>query len=407
MRVLGRRLAALLLVTGVGAAAACGSEPAAAVTDPEVDLAALDVGGYNTQPKEFQPKNRVMVARFFEAQRMAGFIPAPFEIDPSLRVNQTTTTHAFLEPEEGKSTLAMHTFLKSDGFNSDTKGFVAGFASTGQTDDDPNIGNALSTSVLLFESDSAATAAAAALSVREFQEPYDRSPNVVETLKSAVHANAVVRWQPSKQALAAWYSTGRYVIVTIAQSEENRVLKVSDKDLLLNLADKSITATSDRLRSFQPTPVDQLATMELDPTGMYRRTLWRTSEDYYHGPPGVYSLAGDLHLMSEPAELRAQYDEAGVDAVSWGATRVIRAKDIDAAQRLREQLSYDKYFRTAAGPAALPSARCATYVGPSTGAIPNYCWVSRDRYVAMAWGEQMSDVQQRISAQYALLVNSR
>ncbi|MBL1075164.1 hypothetical protein JK358_12255 [Nocardia sp. 2] len=407
VRRVGRALAALLLATGLGAVAACGSDSVAAVSDPEIDLATLDVGSYETQPKQFQPANRLMVARYFEAQRMAGFVPLPYEIDSSLRVNDTRASQAFLEPEEGNSTLAMHTYLTSTGFASDTKGFVAGFASTGRTDDDANIGNSLSTSVLLFDSDASATAAAAALSAREWQATYDGSPIVVESLSSPMHASAVVRWQPAKQALAAWYATGRYVIVAIAQSEENRVLKHSDQQLLLNLTDRSVTATTERLRSFQPTPVDQLPTMDLDPTGMYRRTLSRTTEDYYTGPPGVYSLAGDLHLMGDPLELRGHYEQAGVDAVAWGATRVIRTRDIGSAQRLLDELSYGRYYRTAAGPAALPTARCVTYRGPSTGAIANYCWVTRDRYVAMAWGEQMPDVQQRISAQYALLVNSK
>ncbi|WP_455749665.1 DUF7373 family lipoprotein [Nocardia salmonicida] len=39
-------------------------------------------------------------------------------------------------------------------------------------------------------------------------------------------------------------------------------------------------------------------------------------------------------------------------------------------------------------------------------AIRFYCAVSYDRYAAYVWSNQLLDAQQRISAQYALLVNA-
>ncbi|MFB8002178.1 hypothetical protein [Nocardia sp. NPDC056000] len=405
MNIPGRRVAAAAMVVLTLSATGCGGESDAVQQDPTIDLNALDVGGYRHEPKDFAPPDRSLVGRAFEAERLGAAVPLMSEIDAGLDYNLAESVHVFLSPGEGHNS-PMSTWLSTDGFADDAKGFIAGFATSAQSDQDYGISYGASDSVLLFDSEQAASSAAAALAQRGWSSVNDIPPRV-EPVHSAAHPTAISSWLPDSQVLASWYATGKFVIVALAESEESRSLNLSDRDLLQTLTDKTITLTSERLRSFTPTPRDQLTTVPFDPDGMLRISLPRPDGDSYTNLPGVYTPAAFLHLENDPERAKSRYDKFGVDRVAANGGRIYRARDMQAAKQLRDDLVMNRFTRPVESPIGLPTARCRRYRGPVNASTQFYCYVAFDRYVVMTWGLQLADAQQRVSAQYSILARSK
>ncbi|MFC9993681.1 hypothetical protein [Nocardia sp. NPDC127526] len=404
-------LSAALMVIALGAASACGTDSPEAEPEPVIDLAALDVGSYRAEPKDFQPKEPLFVGRAFEAERIGSSMPLPSEMDSRLKVNLGHVVHGFLEPGTTHDS-PMYTYLQKDGFTEDAKGFVAGFATTGQSEEEEAISFSMSTSALLFETEQQATEAAGALARRGWEitdfigsEFVDVTnvPGKVQPTQSAEHPSAISSWVPDEQRLASWFASGKFVIVAVADHTENQKLGISDQNFLQTLTDAAITATAERLKSFQPTPVDKLGSIDFDPEGMMRISLRRLEGDSFMNLPGVYDVPGYLHLTENPEKVRELFDEHGVDRVSSDAGTLYRTRDSAAAKDFLATESVDKYMRKVESPPGLPIARCNKYRGPERAVVPYYCYVSYDRYVSMVWGSQLSDAHQRISAQYAIL----
>lgn len=401
MRTFSRTWSALALTAAlVIGAAACGSDTPAADSEAQVDLTKLDVGKYATEPKDFQPKDRLAVGRFFEAQALASVVPLPMEMDPSLKFNTAGVAHAFLKPDESHPS-PMFKQLPKAGFADDATGFVSGFATTGRSEEDDNIGDTMSVSVLLFETEAQASAAATKLGTRGF----DRSPEFVSVVKSAKYPNDA--FSLSSGTLAGWHATGQFVIVPVVYSEEDNEISVVDPDKLLRLAENAIRVTSERLRAFHPTPIGQIAQRVMDPDGMLSRTLPKADGDSFLDPPGVYDATGDLHFAEIPEQVRERYQRAGIDRTSKGATELVRARNAVAAKQYLVEETADKFMARVDSPQGLSGAYCQKYRGPAKTAIPYYCYVTYGRYVARAWASQLQEAQQRISAQYAILANSK
>ncbi len=388
----------------VAGAPACGLD-SGATADPVVELGQLEVGGYATQPKAFEPKNHQFVGRFFEAEALGTVVPLTSAIDPSMKVNRQEIVHAFLGPGDGYLS-PMFSYLDKTGFDTDAPGFVGGFASTGQSETDQAIGNSMSVSVLLFQTEAQATAAATALAARGFYNNTGR-PEAITPVRSGKYPETTFSFYAEQKALAGWYATGKYVIVPLVDSPEDRQLGITDPDKLLGLAENAIRVVAEKVPAFRPTAVDQFSQRDLDPDKMLYRTLTRPEGDSYEQPPGVYDATTDLHFAEFPERTRAMYERAGVDRVSYGATQLVRTRDAAAAKRYLSEVTSDKYMVAAEAPKGLPGARCQKYRGPIRAAVPYYCYVAYDRYVGFAWASQLSEAQQRISAQYAILANSK
>ncbi|MFE3446419.1 hypothetical protein ACFXNW_25610 [Nocardia sp. NPDC059180] len=394
------RAGVALLFACALAATSCGSDTEAAA--PAVDLTQLDVGGYATLPRELNEPKNDWVPRFVEAQRLGNIMPLPVEIDPKLVYQPPGTVRPFLLPDESHPS-PIHRWIKEDNFADDAKGFVSGFSATGQSNKVNSIAYTLSNSVLIFPDKKSATDAAANLSRAAF---YDEGP--VEPAKLEKYPDAHVRWQPSGQVLASWLAQDQFVIVTITNNYENVILKESDKPGLTALAEKAIAATTSALEKFEPTPPDQLMDTSVDPDGMRSISLRRPEGDSFLNVPGTYDMHGSLHFPTDPVKRKEALTEAGVDRVAYDAGELYRTADAESAQEFKDKMSeLDRYFRGSASPKGLPQATCMEYKGPAKGAIRFYCHVAYDRYYAFVGAEQLLDAQQRISAQYAILANSK
>lgn len=393
-------LTALLMAVALAATTSCGSDSGAAAAEPPVDLGKLDVGSFRSAPEDYAPPQPVFVARVFQAERLGDLMPLPSEIDAGLKLNDSTDVHAFLAPSDGGHNSPMFGWVKPDGFDDLAKGFIAGFATTGETEE---VGYRLSVSALMFETDVQARAAQAALA----QRGPDAGASSFAQARSPSHPDANAYWIPDVQALVSFYATGKLVLVTTVQDQENVTLKVSDQGLLESLADKAITVTSEKVKSFEPTPAAKLAGTPLDPDGLLRISLRRPKGDSFMNMPGVYGAHGYLQLREDPDKTGRTFERYGVDRVVSDAGLLLRTRDAKSAKEYFDNELSDKHLVTADSPPGLPNARCQKYHGPEYGAIPYYCTVTFGRYVAQMWGEQLPEVHQRISAQYAILARNK
>ncbi|WP_280484299.1 DUF7373 family lipoprotein [Nocardia cyriacigeorgica] len=395
-----RAVIGLLLACAV-IATSCGSDTEAAT--PAVDLTQLDVGGYPTLPRQLgAPKNKD-VPRLVEAQRLANIMPLPVEIDPRFGY-QGPGTRTFLLPDESHLS-PIHRWISEEHFADDAKGFISGFSATAQSTKASALATTLSSNALIFPFAPAPTYPGAKLSRARFLRD-DKGP--VEPAKLDKFPAAHVRWQPGQQTLASWLAQDEFVIVTIAYNAEALMLGESDLPGLSALAEKAITATSTSLEKFEPTPADKLMENSIDPDGMRSISLARPMGDSFVNVPGTYDLHGSLHFPTDPVERKQELVDAGVDRVAHDAGELYRTADAESAQELKDKSSQlNRMFRSAPAPKGLPQATCTEYKGPAQGAIRFYCHVAFDRYYAFMAAEQLLDAQQRISAQYAILANSK
>ncbi|MBF6297594.1 hypothetical protein IU459_08555 [Nocardia amamiensis] len=393
------RAACALIMAAVVAAGtgACGdSEAGTEQSARPVDLAQLDVGNYATTPRELGTVKNPDQARMVEAERLANFVPAPSDIDPAFVHANPSISKIFIEPKN-----ALGRIMDVSRFAEAAPDFVAGFLSNAGSAPD-NRGTDLVNAVLVFPDEQKAAAAAAALERVDF-EANERNAPVQIPKYPAAHAH----WQPQEQSIGSWFATGKFVVYTWIYDYLKIFLEKVELSELLTLVEKSLDTVVASISRFTPTPVDQLMTLPIDMDRMLDRTLPRPREDSWIDPPGAYTGQGALHFTTDSAEDRRRIEAAGVDRFATDGTDVFRARDAAAAARLREERGgLSKKFRGSESPKGLPAAQCKEYIGNKTIAIRFYCSVSYDRYAAFAWSHQLLDAQQRISAQYALLVNA-
>ncbi|BCK53164.1 hypothetical protein NWFMUON74_09360 [Nocardia wallacei] len=382
---------------------ACGSEQSAAPTaDPPVDITKLDVGPYATTPRKLDAPSGMPVARFMEAERLAGVLPLPIEIDPALRYGEPGLVHAFLEVSDAYHLSPMFRWLDEKQFNTAAPNFVAGFSTSASSDKKQALSYELVNSVLIFPDDSSARSAATELSKAGFYDE-DAEPTSLDK-----YPEAVARRQPTRQTLVSWLASGKFVIVTIAQHHENRILGVSDFRPLATVTEKAIAATLPTLEKFVPTPPDKLMTIPVDRENMRSRSLRRPEGDGFTNIPGAYDVHGALQFAEDVEESRRHYAQAGVDLVALDGADLFRTKDATAARRLFEENTQStRFLRHAPTPVGLPNARCFEYKGPSLGYLRYTCHLHYGRFMASVASNQLQDVQQRLSAQYAILATSK
>lgn len=400
----------LLLTVAVAAVPACGSGSSEDHTqdDPVVEAGLLDVGNYPTQPRQLDRPKNIFVARAAEAQRLANVLPLPSEIDPNLKFGNEAEVHVFLETEgEAKTHLSpMFRWLNEHNFTEATNNYISGFSSLGTTDRTRKLSYELVNTTLIYSDDASARAAADKLSQTDFYG--DNNENIVEPTALSKYPDSVARWQPTSQTLVSWLARGKYVLITIVSHPENDELKKSDLPFLATLAEKSMDTTLPRLQQFKSTPPDQLMSVPIDPDGLRSKSLPRLEGDSFVNIPGTYEVSGALQFFGEPEKARALFTEAGIERMAFDGGELVRAKDRAAAQKFADQRGQpDRYSHSVDSPRGLPIAKCLEYRGPKISAARFICQMSYDRYVATTWSQQLQDAQQRISAQYLILANSK
>lgn len=408
MRKLVRAVVTAGTALAVAMTAACGSDsgPAKPAYPPEpaIDLSKLDTGNLATQPKLYGKAVNLDQARALEAERLANYIPLPVEVDPAVKYAGQPMAAA-IRPFIDFGSGAMKQRIDADpgAMNAAAKGFVSGFVTTGKSDEADELSYELENIVLIFSDDASAGAAAQALGQTDLTADHPKQRVSIDKYPAAfAYTDDTV-----PGLIRSWYATGKFVIFTRVYDNVMGALKTQDQAKLAAHVQRSLDVIPPALAKFPATPADKMADLPIDLDGVLGRTLPTILDDTSQaGIPGVYELHGGLQLIQGDDDTTS-LTEAGVDRVAWKGGYVFRARDYQSAEKLiDERAETSRTFKAIDPPPNLPNAVCRQYVGPAFAAISYYCWVAHDRYVAELSANQLLDVQQRIAAQYAMLVNA-
>ncbi|MFE3446422.1 hypothetical protein ACFXNW_25625 [Nocardia sp. NPDC059180] len=379
----------------------CGADEAASAAPdpaptPAVDIAQLDPGNFPTQPRDLgKPVSREH-ARLVEAQRLGNYLPLPSATDPIFVHNDGMWVNAFIDPKP------LGAIMATERFSEAAPDFIGGFVTTAGSERD-NEGIDILNAALLFPSEKSAQRAAAELERVDFE--YNNRNQRVDIPK---YPEAHAHWQPQgSQSIGSWYAVGPVVIYSWVYDYKLSYVERHDLAGLQGLVARNLDVVIPAMSEFEPTPPDKLMDIDVDPEGVLGRTLPGTTSEGTKNPPGVYDGVSAVHFAVDMSELRQVIADNGVDKFAFDGSELFRAKDAAGAANVSAHLTkLSRKLRSEDSPRNLPQARCVEYIGREMLAFRFYCSVSHGRYAAYTWSSQLLDAQQRISAQYALLVNA-
>lgn len=158
------------------------------------------------------------------------------------------------------------------------------------------------------------------------------------------------------------------------------------------------------LDGFQPTPLDKVSTLQLDPEGVAKLTLAPSKGD------GGYSLPARSAVLRQTDVSRSvkTFADAGVDIVGVGGSTVYRAKDAKGAQHVVDEFTDEtrKAFTKVEEEKikGVPGGICltfATYEGATSRLT--WCSVAVGRYATEFTSSQRQQAVQAIGAAYLIL----
>jgi hypothetical protein len=392
---IGAALAGALMI------AACGGPTEQATPTPEqqpapapapiVSADKLDVGGYPTTPRPaLGVAGNAPAGIVAEAQHMADFVVGPWDVDPDIVNPYLSSTYLITAPaaleQLGPAAVAVA---------AEARGMVSGFVSARQVPGK----NILLNGVLRFPDPTAAIAAAGEMSQAVAQQPIQGAAPTGTAIPG--HPDAVASTYPYTPhgterpwaAVRAFTPHGPYVLVQMAQS-------IDGLDPAAAMIAKTIDQQGPLIDQFTPTPIDALADVPLDPTGLLARTLPAEAGTAPASKNAAYSPRGAVHFQSNPVGSATLFDDAGVTVVAMGEANVYEAKDAPSASLVAnsfgKEVSVDGV--SAADPVpALPGSRCLQFPKGF------YCVASGDRYAIEVQAEQLKDAHQQVAAQYVML----
>ncbi|MEV5649065.1 hypothetical protein AB0L57_12510 [Nocardia sp. NPDC052254] len=398
----------MMLMAVAASSTACDSGNSESVDpSPHINVSDLDVGGFTTSPGKVGSPNPTR-ARIMEGQRLGSVVPLAMEIDPRFKYQQGAaddSVYAWIDSQINA--------ISNKNLEEDAKGFTAGFYTWARDDTDLLIAKSMSYSVMLFSDDVSARNAAKALYDREignnaFKPPeYHFQPVAIDG-----NPDVFAWWVSGEGTLESFKATGRFVINLSVSDGAKR--KLQEKNLvddyrgeLIDLTAKSMSTISEAMKKFEATPPDRLAAAPVDHDDMLGRTLRRSPSDNADEAPGFYDQHTALHLSADPAGDAKLFADTGMEWMSSNGGRLYRAKNSASAQKIFEAHSAPgKLYRLIQPPKNLPMARCHEYRGDGYGNFRFNCSVRYNNYVAEISSNQLIDIYQRTSAQYAILESS-
>ncbi len=384
--------AVLVACGGTGDPATTESNPAVATTteSPIVSPSALDAGDYPTAPRPpLGNAGDPGVGAIVEAQRMADHVVGPWEADAEL-ITPYLGTYYLLDAPVALSQFAPDSVAQQ----AQTHGFVNGFASARQHPDTAVMINA----VFRFPDPAAATAAATDMN----------AASAAQVVRGATPAPAAIPGHPEAAAstypftphesgrewavVRSFTPHGPFVFMQLVQS-------VDGLDAATALVQKAIDAQAPRIDDFDPAPVDALAEVPLDPTGLLAKTL-PAGAGTAKTKNAVYTRRGAMHFQSNPIGSKTLFTDTGVSAVAMALTNVYEAKSPGLASMVAG--SFDKEVTAQGATAAeavpgLPDSRC---FARGKGF---YCVAAAGRYAVEVNADLLPDAHQQMAAQYILL----
>lgn len=399
-----------LITVGVLGLTACSSTTVRgnAQKDPNVAADAvipslLNPGNYPTTPQAaLGTAGDARRGGWAESRRMAEFVVMPFEVDPELSGNGPSQSGVI------KDSSALSLALPDSVVEGTKHTLVAGFTTVSDTPKkwdpktDKMVGpplKSLQNTVLRFGTPAEASAAAADFAARSSTIKVLRGeePRATQPITIPRHPETLaVSYTPDdKLTIYAYTARGPYVLTqtTIAKAGSQVAAELAAAAL-----DKQI-ALIDR---FEPTPVDKLADLPLDPDGLLARTL---ASEEPKVSMGVYGAHGALAFSGNPELDQKLWSETGVDLIARSESTVMRAKDADGAGRITRQVAEAagnlEDSTSEPGPPGMLAARC--FVHRAGTLQQHFCIASADRYAFYVVAGKDVVAHQQLTAQYLML----
>jgi len=409
--------------------------PGVGIADPRTDRgvipALLDTGLYPTTPRPaLGAAGNEEVGKLIEARRMAEAVLLPAQINPGLtnrnagQCNPGPLTAAGADVNWASDLDQGFGHQLSTAITTDD--FIAGFFNCAAGNHPVSLTNV----VLRYATARAALSAAAALARADINPdgkfrwsavPLSDRPDTVVLLGSEVASEGRPEYGTAPVRAIAYTSYGPYVLARAAVAED----APEAQQLALSGLDQQRSA----LDTFTATPVDELADLPTDPTGLAAKTL----PDRYSPLTAVYGPHGILSFPTNTAKAQDLFTATGVTAAAFSTTNVYQARDPVAAAELAAGLSDEKasgeYPLAPAGPVpGMPDARCllphvqAGGVDSFSRALPRtaigevHCVIPAGRYVVEVRVSGLSfskdpvgaerDAHRRLAAQYLMVTAS-
>jgi hypothetical protein len=361
-----------------------------------VDIALLDVGNYPTKPSpQLGAAATPEIGAIVEGQRMANFVTGPWEVDPGLIGSYADSALAL--KNANALTFVLPEALAAVGSRHN---FVAGFFTARDTTDHRTV---LRNSVLRFADPPAAAAAAKefgeAASTEAVLAPPVRAVPIPGHPEAAGFSHTFDQRQQNSTStvVRAFSARGPYVLLQTAESADGI-------ETAIGLVVKTLDLQGPLIDQFTPTDPASLADLPIDPTGLLARTLPVSVTEASVNQRAVYERRGSLQFQSDPTRSAALFERTGMNRQANAATAVYEARDAQGAKGI-----VDGFFAevSATGEPSEPvkqlaGSRC---VDLSKGQVSNfYCLATADRFAIEAQSAQLRDAQQKVAAQYAMLV---
>ncbi|MEE3065654.1 MAG: hypothetical protein VYA67_17180 [Actinomycetota bacterium] len=253
--------------------------------------------------------------------------------------------------------------------------------------------------VLRFATPEDAMAAAADMSAKSasIQTRYS-GPQPTHPIPIPRHpgATAYTYEATSQVNVFAYTAHGPYVLSQHADGTEGA-------DALVNMVAATLDLQGPLIDQFSPTPVEQLPDLQIDPSGLWARTL---SEETTTVDEGVYDSRAILHFQENPPRSKQLFDSVGLQYGSVGKDNVYQMPDAPAAARALEGFVADAvaHGTAAAGVRGLPAAKCFKLKDAASQNF--YCVAQADRYVIEV-SDSDPDVREMVAAQYLMLITAK
>ncbi|WP_083883714.1 DUF7373 family lipoprotein [Nocardia higoensis] len=387
--------AAALVITMSG----CGSDIDGTPVREQVDLSTLNVGNFQTTPRQVGNAANERNARIRESQRLGDYVALPFEADPAYSEDVW-----LLEPHVVLDQDALGHLIINDTFDEVAEDLVAGWVNGWSTGGDPGTPRrTMNIAVLMFPDAATAQEVGPALEHDDFTYNPGNEPVTI-----GKHPGSKAHWRPTVSSIGSWTVHDRYVVFVKVDDE----ISPPDLPALTSQVEKILDVQLPLLDEFEPTPADQLPRIPLDPEGLLGRTLpTDPTTPIRADPDGLYTGRAILSLLqAEPGDLD-MLREHGVDLVAFGDAVVFRSKDAENAtalwQRWRPSADPKPEQRIVESPSGLgDNIECYAdlYLIEGTERVRGHlCVLQVDRYTVQAYALQLQVLHQKISAQYALL----
>jgi hypothetical protein len=382
-----------------------------AVRDPAddphaVSVALLDPGNYPIRPRApLGLAGTSFAGSKIDARRMADYVVLPFQLDSRMSHPSIDGTGVIQDlPALAKASLPDPILRGADGHN-----FIYGFtvyASTGEPATTGPVSTGLQNTVLRFATPTDAAAAAADMSSRS--ATFDAG-----TLTPLIPSRPVgIPRYPDARAVAyddaiqdhfvlSYTPHGPYLLIQEAQSQ-------GGTDAAAAVVAASLDRQEPLIDTFAATPIDQLAALPIDPTGLLAR-LVPTRDDERTVDEGTFGTHGALAFTMSPLRDQQLYTDTDMTLMARAKTNVYQARDGAGAMAIVDDFADDVATNSAGGwtpaspVAGMPSAKCLISQANAVTSSHVYCLAAADRYAIEVNAGQELDAHQILAAQYLLL----